>query len=116
MINRLHALLGKYLDKAGVADFTELDAEERATYDKWYETLQAEVTVDTLQTFIKSQLEQLGKGLQEAVKGGHDRQAILITARMENYTDLLAVIAAPDRNREQLADTIESLIKTINHE
>lgn len=116
MRNRLHTLFSKYLEKVGVKDFTELDPEERATYDRWQETLQAEVTLEDIAAFIKTQQEQLGKNLQTAVREGHDREAILITARLENYNDLHAVIAAPDRNRETLADSIENLIKTIKHE
>jgi len=115
-MNRLHKLLNKYLEKVGVNDFTELDDEERATYERWRETLEAEITIKTLEAFIKAQLDQLSTQLQAAVKAGNDREAILITARLENYNDLQNVIAAPDRNREQLADTIDNLIKTTHHE
>lgn len=108
----LPAILQKYLKKVGVADFTELDPEERATYDTWRETLEAEVTVDTLTTFIKAQLANLSRELQEAVREGHDRKALLITARLQNYNDLMEVITAPDRNRESLAIFIDNLIQT----
>lgn len=109
----LPAILQKYLKKAGVGDFTELDPEERATYDAWRETLEAEVTVENLTTFIQAQIANLSQELREAVKEGHDRKALLITARLENYNDLMGLITAPDRNRETLAAFIENLISTL---
>lgn len=109
----LPTILKKYLNKVGVGDFTELDPEERATYDAWRETLEAEVTVENLTTFITAQLANLSVELQEAVEQGHDRKAILITARLKNYNDLMGVITAPDRNRESLAAFIDNLIQTL---
>ncbi len=109
----LPAILQKYLAKVGVGDFTELDPEERATYDAWRETLEAEITVENLTTFIRAQIANLNGELQEAVEQGHDRKAILITARLKNYNDLIGLITAPDRNRESLAIFIDNLIKTL---
>lgn len=104
-------MLNKYLTKLGVNDFTELDAEERATYDEWREVLEAEATVENIGEFIDAQIKTLGGELQEAVREGHDRKALLITARLENYNDLQAVITAPDRNREALQAHINNLLK-----
>lgn len=109
----LPTLLKKYLNKVGVGDFTELDPEERATYEQWRETLEAEITVENLTTFITAQLANLSLELQEAVKEGHDRKAILITARLQNYNDLIGLITAPERNRETLAAFIDNLIQTL---
>lgn len=111
LANKLHGLLGRYLDKQGVADVTQLSEEEKATYEKWQEVLSAEVTLETVVKFLEDQLPKLDKDLREAVKQGEDRKAILITARIENYNDLKAVIAAPDRNREKLAAFITNLLK-----
>lgn len=109
----LSALIQKYFTKQGVNDFTELSPEERATYDTWRETLEAQVTVETLAKFITAQTANLNTELQKAVREGDDRKALLVTARLENYSDLHSVITAPDRNRETLAVYINNLL---NHE
>lgn len=107
----LNRLINQYLEKLGVQDFTQLEPEERETYDQWYETLNAEVTLETVESFIDAQLAHLGKELQDAVKNGHDRTAVLITARLDNYNDLKALLTAPDKNRDALAAHINNLLK-----
>lgn len=107
----LSALLSRYLEKLGVADFTQLDAEERETYDQWREVLEKEATLEDVTKFIEHELSNLNKELQEAVRDGDDRKAILTAARLQNYNDLKHVITAPERNREQLAGYINNLLK-----
>lgn len=109
----LNRLINQYLEKLGIQDFTQLDDDERKVYDQWYEVLNSDVTLADVEKFIDAQLKTLGKELQQAVKDGHDRKAVLITARLDNYQDLKSVIAAPDNNRDALATHIKNLL---NHE
>lgn len=112
IIKRLNTAISRYLTKQGIDDFTQLDADEKATYDQWYEVLNADVTLEDVEKFIDSQLVKLANELREAVKNGHDRNAVLLTARLDNYTDLKAIIAAPDKNRGALEAHINNLLKT----
>lgn len=107
----LSALLKKYLDKVGVSDFTQLDDTERGTYDEWRKVLESEVTLADVEKFIKVQILRLNTELQKAVREGNDREAYIALARLENYNDLIAVIGAPERNREVLAAHIDNLLK-----
>ena len=103
-------ILKKYLDKIGVKDFTELTGEERATYDKWHEVLSKEITVETIREFIELQVVDLRKNLKSYVMDGKERQALLATARLENYEALLDIIDEPNRSKESLEQHIKSLL------
>lgn len=113
----LGALIKRYFNRLKVDDFTQLTEEERATYDEWQEILTAEPSVEILSKFITSQVHNLESELRAAVRDGEQRKALFITARLENYNDLQAVIDAPERSREALAAHISNLLtKPINHD
>lgn len=114
----LNTLINKYFARLKVNDFTELSEEERATYDEWQEILQAEQTVEGISKFVSAQVKNLEGELRTAVRNGEERKALFITARLENYNDLQAVIDAPERSREALAAHISNLLVTpiIDHE
>lgn len=112
----LSALIKKYFNRLKVNDFTELTEEERATYDEWQAILTEEPTVESMGRFLTSQIKNLEGELRVAVRDGEERKALFITARLENYNDLQAVIDAPERNREALAAHINNLLTSnIDH-
>lgn len=103
-------ILKKYLEKLGVGSYVELEDDEKRTYDEWEEVLTAEVSLKTIEEFIADQLEVLYKDLRENTKKGEDRQALLATAKIENYEALQAVIAQPQQEREALTEHIKALL------
>jgi hypothetical protein len=105
-------LLRKWLDKIGVEDYTQLSEQERVTYNEWEKTLTAEFNADKLATFLKREVQKLNKELREAVIKGEERQAILITGRLDNYEAILATVQSPDKAREALVAQISNLIRT----
>lgn len=113
MFSKIPTLITQYFSKQGIDDFTQLDAEERATYDEWYAILEAQPSVESLAKFVEKEIPNLQKALQEAVLENNDRKAILATARLQNYEALYAVITAPDRGREVLEAHITSLISKL---
>lgn len=102
-------LLRRYREKQGVAELTELTAEERATYEQWEAILTKELTLDNLRDFLVKQQHTLSKELREAVEGGNERKALRIVARLDNYETLATFIEEPAKNREQLIKQLTSL-------
>ena len=103
-------ILKKYLDKLGLKDFTELTDEERVDYDKWYEVLSKEVTVESTKEFAEQQIVELQKDLKRYVREGKDREALFATAKLDNYEALLEIMDEPNRTRENLEGYIKNLI------
>lgn len=104
------ALLKRWLEKLGIADYLGLSLAEKATYDQWEAILTRELSLDDLRSFLAKQQVALSKELREAVRKGEDRVALVITARLENYDALIAFIDEPNRSRETLIAQITNLI------
>ena len=102
-------LLAKYLNKLGLSDYRELSQVERATYEEWERVLSKEVRIDDVSKFIKGQVDMLQKELMQAVKEGEDRDALQITAKIENYEAIVSFIDEPEQRRKALFQEIESL-------
>jgi N-acetylglucosamine kinase-like BadF-type ATPase len=99
-------ILRKYLEKQGIEDVTKLTPEEKETFKQWEEAFSHDLRAENVATYLGSQIGQLNKQLREAVKRGEDRAALMITARVENYEALQAMLQEPKRRR----DEIEALI------
>lgn len=101
-------LLKKYLEKLGLADYSELSPQERATYEEWERILSHEVRIDDVAKFLESHVGRLNKELREAVTNGEDRDALKITARIENYETIIMFIKEPLERRKSLEQQLLS--------
>lgn len=110
---RYVGLLARYLQRLGVQTSIELSPEERPTYDQWTELLTEEITLDTFTEFIRGQLAEQNHALREAVKNGNERAAEIAVARIENYEGLTSLVERRERSREELAEHIEQLTRTL---
>lgn len=100
-----------WISKLGGRD--NLDAEERQTYDEYYDILSRELTLEDLEDFFTAEIANLSSQLRDAVKAGEDRKALLLAARIENTQTWLDFIQAPQREKDALIEHItNSLIST----
>lgn len=95
-------LLTKYLKKLGVEDYSELTDVERATYEEWQRILSHEVRIDDVAEYLEGQIARLNKELRAAVTEGEDRDALKITAKIENYEAIIMFIKEPLERRKSL--------------
>lgn len=102
--------ISKYLKRIGKTP-EQLDDHETETFRKWREVLQGDVTLQTVSTFIQHEIERLRAEREKpgAIDPTLDAD---YKARLQNYKALLAVIDKPDREREQLAKHLETLLKS----
>ena len=104
----MHNLIEKLLNKRGIKNVTELQPEEKATFDKWSGILTDEVTVDTILEFCKNQLnliELQWKDLNNS-KEKNERLILLHTV----YKTLVDIITSPKAERMSLEKYINQLL------
>jgi len=106
-------ILARYLQRIGVKSSIELSPEERTTYDQWTELLTNEITLETFTKFIRGQLAEQNQALREAVRDGNERAAQIAVARIENYEGLTSLVEEKERSREELAEHIDQLTRTL---
>lgn len=88
----------------------DTDAETK-TYSRWMDILNKEVSLDDLAAFLEREIRTLSTALKDAVKQNKDRDALLITARLETYEALVAFIRSPDKARDALIAELEAIHK-----
>jgi hypothetical protein len=98
--------LDKLLEKVGVTDVSELSAVEKATFDEWQEALNANVAIEDVAKFMEYQVKRLNKDLRQAVVEGRDRDALRITAKLENYDALVFFIREPLERKKAVSEEI----------
>ena len=103
-------LLQNWINKIGGRD--QLDAEEKATYDEYYEVLTKELNLEDITQFLKSEIYNLHSQLRQAVEAGEDRKALYISARIENYQVWSDYMEAPEREKEALIEHITNSLNT----
>jgi len=104
-------LLNQVLKFRGIESYTELTGEEKAEFDRWQEVFEKEVSLETVTGFIESQLPHLRKELVNSVKNSEDRKSFIVSAKIENYESILAIIRETDLAKERLEADLEALIK-----
>ena len=97
-------------EKLNVDGYSDLTEDEKRTHDEWNAILTKEADIPHLVAFLQKQILVLGRDLREAVTKGNDRNALYITARVENYEAIVAILTEPDRNREALIARITNLL------
>lgn len=97
-------LLQRWLEKLGGRE--ALDEEERQAYEEYYEILTRELTIEDLTDFLKSEIYNLHGKLRQAVEDGKDREALYLSARIENYQAWADYMEAPEREKESLIEHI----------
>lgn len=102
-------LLTELLKKIGVADYSQLTELERQTYQEWEKILSHEVRIDDVAIFLENQVKRLNKDLRTAVLEGEDRQALKITAQIENYDTIITFIKQPLERRRALEQQLKNL-------
>lgn len=102
-------LLEKLLKKAGVKDYRELTTQEKATYDNWSKVLSKEVNIDDIEEFIGNEVKKLYKELKEKTKKDKGREALYLTARIDNYEAILSIIKTPKAQKEAIKERIKKL-------
>lgn len=95
-------LLATYLGKLGLKDYSELSAVEKATYKQWEDVLSKEVRIEDVAKFIQAQKKSLEKKLRDATREGESREALLYTARIDNYEAIITFIKEPLERRKSL--------------
>lgn len=105
-------ILTQFLKWCGVDQYTDLNPEEKQTYNQWSDILGKDLTLADITAFIGEQRSKLLDELKEAVKKGEDRRALQITARIENYEDLDAVIKAPEHAKQDIVNHINRLLES----
>lgn len=95
-------ILKKYLEKLGLKDYSELTTAEKEVYKQWEEVLARDVRIEDVAEFLERQVKQLSRDLREAIKEGEDRQAILLTAKIENYETIILFIREPTEAKKRL--------------
>lgn len=103
-------LLRRWLGQLGIEDYTGLKSHEKKTYDQWESVLTKELQLEDLRNFLQKQIPALAKELREAVQAGEDKNALFLSARIENYEAIVAFIDEPDRSRETLIAHITNLL------
>ncbi len=100
-------LLQNWIKKLGGRD--QLTPEEQQAYDEYYEVLTRELNLEDLAEFLKNEIYNLHTKLREAVEKGKDRNALYISARIENYQAWVDYMEAPAREKESLIEHITNL-------
>ncbi len=104
-------ILNKFLKKVGVEDFSELTEMEKATYQEWEKILSQDVKINDVAKFLEAQINRLNKELRAAVTEAKDREALRITAKIENYEAIIIFIKEPLERRKALE---EQLLNQLN--
>lgn len=105
-------MLKRFLEWCGVQEYTDLNPEEKQTYNQWSDILGKDLTIADITAFIGEQRSKLAVEMRDAVKAGNDRAALLLAARIENYEDLEAVIKAPANAKQDIINHIARLLET----
>ena len=103
-------IIEKYLEHIGVTP-ERMDSTERAKLEEWQEVFQKEITVKDIKKFIQFQLSSLQKSLIESAKEQDTQKSLYLSARIENYQALLAVISQTDKAKESLTAQLQTLMK-----
>lgn len=101
-------LLTKFLKKVGVEDYSELSEVEKATYKEWEAILNKEIRIEDVAKYLETQISRLNKDLRNAVTSGNDREALKMTAKIENYEAIILFIREPLERRKSLEQELLS--------
>lgn len=101
-------LLQTWIQKLGGRD--ALSEEERQAYAEYNDILSRELTIDDVNEFLTNEIYTLNIALRKAVEEGKDREALYISARIENYQVWADYMGAPEREKDALIEHITSSI------
>ena len=106
----MFSLIADYLKKRGIKDITELSADEKATFDKWENTLaEGEMTIEKILGFCKEQKKKIEA--QYVNPDNSDKKDIYLKAALSFYATMIQIIESPKAEREALIKHLESLLK-----
>lgn len=100
--------LAELFKKRGITDATELDGEERATFDRWKRILsEGEVTVDKVTQFCEQQIDIIESKWRQ--HPGEENPKLI--AYLVVYKAIKSIITGPKQEREALEKYLEQLIE-----
>ena len=106
----MHPLISKILHKRGIKEITELNEEEKATFDKWQKILTTEeITMETLTEFITEQKARIDSKLSD-IEYPKEKKLDLLPY-LSIYKALLGLIKAPRSAKEIVIKDIKQLLE-----
>jgi len=103
-------ILNKILEKRGIKDTNELDAEEKQQFEQWRVILaKEELSTEDIKEFCKTQCEII-ENKWKSFDILTERKSELI-APYTIYKTLVQAIESPKKGREQLEQYLNDLIK-----
>lgn len=102
-------LLAEALKKlTGSETPNNLTAEEKQTYQHWEAILGETITVENVVSYLNGEITRL-RDIRE--KEEKDPLDDIHRAQLINYKQLLAIISAPDRQREALEKQLQAMVE-----
>uniref|UniRef100_A0A6M3LC07 Uncharacterized protein n=1 Tax=viral metagenome TaxID=1070528 RepID=A0A6M3LC07_9ZZZZ len=106
----MHNLLTKIFAKRGIKDITELDKDERETFETWNKILsEGEMTVEKIQEFCQSQIDVIENKWKD-LDIEQTKKAEWIPIH-NVYSTILLAIKSPKAARENLEKQLIELTK-----
>ena len=106
----MNSLLQKLFAKRGIKDATELDSEERETFETWNKVLsEGDITVEKISEFCESQISVIESKWKD-LSINNDKKAEWIPIH-NVYSTLLLVIKSPTSAKEALEAQLKELVK-----
>lgn len=106
----MHNLLTKIFAKRGIKDITELDKDERETFETWNKILsEGEMTVEKIQEFCQSQIDVIENKWKD-LDIEQTKKAEWIPIH-NVYSAILLAIKSPKAARENLEKQLIELTK-----
>lgn len=102
--------LAEILTKLGIK-WEDLNADEKATYQKWSELLKGEMTLDKIKEFLKTEIGRIE--MEWAVPDNSKEKDNFLKAQMRILKTLSAFISSPERSREFLEQHLSNLFQNI---
>src|SRR5918912_3241451 len=96
-----NSILSQVLERFGVKDYSELKAEERATYLRWADTLnKPDLTIDDIKKFLPLELARANEELRHWENS--DKKELYFTAYTQILQMLTDLLTAPEKERTAL--------------
>lgn len=101
-------VLSEVLKKKGIKDASELQGEEKETFEQWRKTLTEEpVTVDSIEGFCNYQISYLETQMKELDRSPERTERIVLLHTV--YKSILGLITGPKEAKKQLIEYLRTL-------
>lgn len=103
-------ILGKFLKKLNVTEFSQLTAEEKETYRNWEATLSGrKLTDEDVSKFLEAELDATEVKLVSP--NSSTREDLFLKMKLEFIRKLRVFLRSPEIERQMLEENINNLIK-----